>query len=223
MEATTIPHERGLLHTRCGRTIAVSRFAVGTLPAALGRVVLNTACERYDLGEVWASLTPEEARHLAGLLLQQAALAEGASGTDAESAGRVAVAGAGGDMYEVSARGHLVIVDQPAADGGTDTGPTPVELLVGSLASCVAHYAGRYIDRHSVTREGLRATAEYTMATDRPARIAAAEVRLSVPGLAPQRADALLTVARHCTVHNTLAHPPKVTIELEPQSRESPT
>ena len=30
----------------------------------------------------------------------------------------------------------------------------------------------------------------------------------------PQRRDALLAVASHCTVHNTLRHEPDVTIEL---------
>ncbi|MFE9028369.1 OsmC family protein [Streptomyces iakyrus] len=35
------------------------------------------------------------------------------------------------------------------------TAPTPVELLVAAVASCAAHYAGRYLDRHGESREGL--------------------------------------------------------------------
>lgn len=60
-------------------------------------------------------------------------------------------------------------------------------------------------------------TADYAMALDRPARVASVDVRLTVPGLPAERADALLAVARHCTVHNTLAQQPEVTIALKPQ------
>ena len=51
-------------------------------------------------------------------------------------------------------------------------GPTPTELFVASLASCVAFYAGRYLTRHGLSREGLGVSVAYEMATDRPARVA---------------------------------------------------
>jgi putative redox protein len=53
-----------------------------------------------------------------------------------------------GERYEVTLRGHRVTVDQPAALGGDDGAPTPTELFVASLATCVAFYAGRYLTRH---------------------------------------------------------------------------
>ncbi|MEU9047805.1 MULTISPECIES: OsmC family protein [unclassified Kitasatospora] len=208
-----------MIHTRCGRTIAVSRFAPGVLPPELGRVVLDTACEPYDRTEVWASLTPGEARQLAGLLLQQAAAVER---PEPSVPGHVEAVSVHGDVYAITTRGHLLTVDQPRADGGTATGPTAVELLSAALAGCVAHYAGRYLDRHGIARDGLRVTAGHTMAADRPARITAVAIRLAVPHLPPERAEALLAVASHCTVHNTLGRPPEVSITLEPERRESP-
>lgn len=219
MQSETIPHQQSLMRTRCGRTIAVSRFGPGVLPPEMGCVVLDTACEPYDQTEVWASLTPLEARPPAGLLLQQAAQVDGTgSDTSREPNRRVTGVGVDGDVYAVTARGHRLTVDQPVADGGADTGPTPVELLVASLAGCVAHYAGRHLDRHGIPRAGLRVTADYTVATDRPVRVASVALRLTVPDLPPERADALFAVARHCTVHNTLTRAPEVTITLEPQS-----
>jgi uncharacterized OsmC-like protein len=120
-----------------------------------------------------------------------------------------------GESYEIAVRGHRVIVDQPADAGGNDYGPTPTELLVASLASCVAFYAGRYLTRHGCSRTGLTVSASYEMATDRPARVSAVRISLKVPtDLPEERWQALAAVAKHCTVHNTLHNPPEVDIEL---------
>ncbi|MGQ4418423.1 OsmC family protein [Streptomyces sp. SAS_269] len=130
---------------------------------------------------------------------------------------RLHVTHVAGDAYDVHVRGHRIQVDQPTEEGGTDTAPTPVELFAASLATCVAFYAGRYLHRHGLPRSGLRVRAEYVMATDRPARITSVRVVVAPPpGLPEQRHAALLAVASHCTVHNTLARPPEVAIELEP-------
>ncbi len=40
-------------------------------------------------------------------------------------------------LIEVKAREHTVYVDQPEASGGTNKGPTPLEYLFVSLASCL--------------------------------------------------------------------------------------
>ncbi|MFP3987901.1 OsmC family protein [Streptomyces sp. E11-3] len=122
-----------------------------------------------------------------------------------------------GDAYAVDVRGHQLLVDQPEDAGGTDTAPTPTELFAASLATCIAFYAGRYLKRHGLERAGLRVRAEFAMATDRPARVASVRIAISTPpGLSEQRRAALLAVASHCTVHNTLHHTPTIGIELEP-------
>jgi uncharacterized OsmC-like protein len=49
----------------------------------------------------------------------------------------------------------------------------------------------------------------------KPARVAGIGMRLIVPeGVPVERLDALLAVATHCTVHNTLTSEPEVTITL---------
>jgi len=121
------------------------------------------------------------------------------------------------DAYTVHIRDHRLQVDQPIEAGGTDTAPTPTELFAASLATCVAFYAGRYLHRHGLPRTGLRVRTEFTMATDRPARVASLRVVvIPPPELPEQRRAALLAVASHCTVHNTLQQPPEIDIELEP-------
>ena len=121
----------------------------------------------------------------------------------------------GGESYDVAIRGHNVVVDQPADGGGADTAPTPTELFVASLATCVAFYAGRYLTRHGLSRDGLGVTVAYHLATDRPARVSHVWLTVRVPeSVPPQRWAALEAVVRHCTVHNSLTTPPEVVIDL---------
>jgi uncharacterized OsmC-like protein len=120
-----------------------------------------------------------------------------------------------GERYVIGVRGHLVTVDQPLADGGADTAPTPTELLVASLASCVAFYAGRYLDRHGFSRRGLRVAADFTMAVDRPARIESVRLTATAPSLPEDRRAAFQAVISHCTVHNTLHQTPRIDIKVD--------
>ncbi len=120
-----------------------------------------------------------------------------------------------GEAYEATVRGHRVLVDQPPDVGGQDTAPTPTELFVVSLATCIAFYAGRYLTRHGLSRDGLGVSAGYQMATDRPARVSAVHLTIRVPAdVPPDRWPALHAVASHCTVHNSLITPPSVAIDL---------
>ena len=126
-----------------------------------------------------------------------------------------------GDRFGIAVRGHTLTVDQPADAGGEDTAPTPTELLVASLASCVAFYARRYLARHGLPTHGLGVDASFEMGAH-PARVSAVEVRLRLPdGVPESRRGPLLAVARHCTVHNTLEHAPDVAVELA-ESRTAP-
>ena len=120
----------------------------------------------------------------------------------------------GGDKFDIKVRGHVVRVDQPVKDRGEDTAPTPTELFIASLASCVGFYARRYLARHNLPTDGLAVEATFAMGS-KPARVAGIDVRLVVPdGVPAERLDALLAVASHCTVHNTLERTPDVSITL---------
>jgi len=120
-----------------------------------------------------------------------------------------------GESYEIAIRSHRVVVAQPTETGGGDVAPTPTELFVASVASCVAFYAGRYLTRHGYRRTGLSVSARFEFAPDRPSRVGEITMEVKVPSDLPEsRWPALEAVAGHCTVHNTMNNPPRVRIEL---------
>ena len=191
----------------------VGRLAAGDAERPGRSISLDTGRVPGGADGARAVLTPAEARQLAAALVQQAAAAEG--GTADAPAGQVQVSYLGGESYAIATRGHTLLTDQPTTAGGADTAMTPTELLIAALSSCVAFYAGRYLARHGLNRDGLHVTATFTAATDRPARVAAVRLAIRVPGgIPPSRQAALLAVASHCTVHNTLRQAPDIAIEL---------
>lgn len=114
-----------------------------------------------------------------------------------------------GDRFEAGVRGHRVVIDQP--DTG-DAGPTPVELFVVGLASCVAALARAYLLRHGLPADGLSVTAEHEV-DEQPSRVSDVRLVIRMPDEIPeQRRRGLLAVASRCTVHNSLRTPPQVTV-----------
>lgn len=119
-----------------------------------------------------------------------------------------------GDQFEISVRDHRILVDQPTDAGGEDLAPTPTELFIAGLASCVGFYARRYLRRHQLPTSGLAVEVSYELGTT-PARVATVDMRIVVPqGVPDARRAALLAVASHCTVHNSITTPPDISIHL---------
>jgi putative redox protein len=120
----------------------------------------------------------------------------------------------GGTRFDIVSGRHTIVTDQPVEDGGQDAGMSPVELFVGSLASCVAYFVGRYCTRHKIACAGFTVDAEWSYA-EQPHRVGAVSLRIDLPAqLTPEQRERLLKVAHGCTVHQSLAVPPALTIDL---------
>ncbi|MER5479682.1 OsmC family protein [Streptomyces sp. NPDC002734] len=209
------------MRTRGGRSVDVTRTAPDGLPAGKGGVVLDVFPGPRAGGRQAVSLTPDEARRLAELMVSQAAAAD--SGDTTGRPGRVDVTPGEGLALEIRTRGHVLVADQPLEAGGADAAPTPVELFVASIASCAAHYAGSYLDRHGITRDGLSVRAEFHMAEDRPARVRTLALTVAAPHLPPSRLAAMRAVVSHCTVTNTLERLPDLTLDVHCGPDPAPT
>lgn len=117
-----------------------------------------------------------------------------------------------GDVrFEVQARRHRIICDQPADNGGSDEGMTPPEFLLASLATCAAYYVAQYLKLRQISAEGLkvRVTAEKAQ---QPTRLKSFLIEVMVPGLDERHRAPVLRAAKSCLIHNTLLNPPSIEI-----------
>ncbi len=117
----------------------------------------------------------------------------------------------GGSKFEVAARGHRVICDQPLDDGGSDEGMSPPELLLASLATCAAYYAAHYLNARGLSAGELevRVSAEKAL---QPARLASFQIEVSSPGLDERQQAGILRAVKACLIHNTLLGEPSIEI-----------
>jgi uncharacterized OsmC-like protein len=122
----------------------------------------------------------------------------------------------GGTRHDIVSRGHRIVTDQPVEDGGQDAGPSPVELFVGSVASCVAYFVGRFCARHGISQDGLSVEAEWAMA-ENPHRVGRIDLAIHLPlRTTPEMKERLMKVALGCTVHHSLAIAPTIDIKITP-------
>jgi len=114
----------------------------------------------------------------------------------------------------INVHGHRVVADAPKAMGGEGSGPTPVDLLAASLGACVGMYIARWCQQARIPHEGFEIGVDYQH--DREAHcVSGFTVEVRMPeGFPEERREALLKVARGCTVHNTLCGLPTIEVSL---------
>ena len=120
----------------------------------------------------------------------------------------------GAVQFEIKARQHKIVCDQPLENGGFDEGMTPPELLLASLGSCAGFYAAQYLKKHNLAGEGTRVRVSADKVKD-PARIDNFRIEVEVPvALSEQHRNGIQEAIQHCLIHNTLLYPPKITLEI---------
>lgn len=120
----------------------------------------------------------------------------------------------GSVQFEIKARQHTIVCDQPPENGGFDEGMTPPELLLASLGSCAAFYAAQYLKKFKLADEGtrVRVTAEKLK---EPPRLGAFVIELDLPvDLSEEHRQGVERSVHRCLIHNTLLNSPKIEIEI---------
>jgi len=115
--------------------------------------------------------------------------------------------------FEVVARGHRVICDQPADNGGSDSGMSPPEFLLASLATCAGYYAVQYLKTRGLSSEGVAVRVTAEKATQ-PARLSSFRIEVTTPGLDERHQSGVLRSVKSCLIHNTLLGAPHIDIAI---------
>jgi putative redox protein len=96
---------------------------------------------------------------------------------------------------------HVVITDEPAHLGGTDTGPAPHELLPAALAACISTTILSYATARDWDIGDVQVDVDYFHRAT-PRRFAIV-VHLD-PSLAPDRVSRLTKIAEGCPVRRAI-------------------
>jgi putative redox protein len=111
--------------------------------------------------------------------------------------------GQGALQQDVAVRDHEVVADEPRANGGDDSGPSPQELLAASLASCTAITMEMYARRKGWDVGDVEVDVTYEPSQRGSPTRFAMEVRLPKELPEDQR-ERLMQIAAKCPVHRTL-------------------
>ncbi len=135
-----------------------------------------------------------------------------------------------GFTSEVTAGRHSLRADEPKDVGGTDTGPTPYDLLLAALGSCTAMTLRMYADRKGWPLEGATIELGHDRVHARDCEACETEtgyipritkrVTLSGPLDAAQH-ERLLEIGDRCPVHRALTS--EIVIERAPGPDRLPT
>jgi uncharacterized OsmC-like protein len=134
----------------------------------------------------------------------------------------VSVEHLGDFQFEIKARQHTLVADQPAENGGYDEGMTPPELFLAALGSCAGFYVALYLRKHNLALEGTRIRVHADKLKN-PARMDNFRIEVEVPdGLNGEQKSGVEESVHHCLIHNTLLHPPKIAIEVSTAEMAAP-
>jgi uncharacterized OsmC-like protein len=126
-----------------------------------------------------------------------------------ESAGKVA--------SRVRLGAHELLFDQPASvRGGADRGPSPLDVLIASVAACAHYYASAFLFGRGLATDKVAIEAEAEKESVPAPRISRLSMTVRVPdGLSSQQLEGIERAIKRCPAYNTLVRSPVVELKLE--------
>ena len=118
-----------------------------------------------------------------------------------------------GLAQEIETGRHRLVADEPVEAGGTDTGPSPYELLLAALGACTSMTLSMYARRKqwALERVTVRLRHDKIHAKDcaecetKEGMLDRIEREISLTGpLDAEQRERLLAIANRCPVHRTL-------------------
>jgi len=150
---------------------------------------------------------PADARYAAEVIAAWASryLPEPSPVSKATPHGEIEVRGGpAGLRQEVRAGPHNFVADEPKEVGGTDLGPSPYQLLLASLGSCINMTLRLYAGRKGWPLQGVQTVLRHERLREEGIEQIEAEIALEGVDLDEPQRRRLLEIAGRCPVHRTL-------------------
>ncbi len=129
-----------------------------------------------------------------------------------------------GFAVEIRDENHVWYADEPGSMGGTDTGPTPYELLLSAVAACTCITVSMYCKRNGWKLHSISARYEHDRVhandcadcdDDSTGFIDRVRSEIFIEGdFDAEQKERLADIARRCPVHKTLDHGVDFTTEM---------
>jgi len=118
-------------------------------------------------------------------------------------------------VFKTEIRNHTFLSDMSLEDGGTDSAPSPAELVVSSLGSCIAMIIQRYCKTHGLNDKGIELSMTYLL-NDKPKMISSITIDIALPeGFPDDRKQAIMNSVKTCVIYNSLNRVIDIDIEFE--------
>jgi len=120
----------------------------------------------------------------------------------------------GGLKVQADYKGHKIITDQPVMAGGEGAAPTPFDMFLASIGTCVGIYVKSFCEQRGIDTQKIviRQNMEINPSTRMIGRIT---FEIHLPGNFPEKyKEALIKTADHCAVKRHMLAPPEFNYNL---------
>jgi putative redox protein len=114
----------------------------------------------------------------------------------------------GGKRVDTTIGSHVIRTDQPVANGGEDTAPSPFNLFLAAVGTCAGIYVAGFCQKRGLPTDGirLRQRNHFDKETGVLTRV---EIDVEVPSSFPEKyREALVRVADQCAVKKAIQAQP---------------
>ena len=113
--------------------------------------------------------------------------------------------------------GHEIVFDQPrSVPGGEDRGPSPLDVMMASVAACAHYFAAAYLHGRGLATDGLTVEVDADKERVPVSRIGRLAMRVKVPaGLSDKLLAGIERAIKSCPAYGTLLHSPAVEIKID--------
>jgi putative redox protein len=124
---------------------------------------------------------------------------------------------AGNKKVDAHFRGFTLKSDQPLADGGDNSAPSPFELFLASIGMCAGFYIVAFCQSRSIPTDNITMT-QTVIRNDKTSMVEKFNIGIVLPPNFPEKyKSAIVKTAQSCSVKKFLDAPPEIQIAIKVQ------